>query len=134
MTKQYFSVILCKANYFTLICGENMFEKDWNISYLLDFYGDILPEKKRGVMEMYYNEDLSLSEIAEQIGISRQGVRDMIKKTEDELFFWEEKLGLAKRDLKLRERAERILSLLPREQNITSALESEIRSLLEDIR
>ena len=69
-----------------------MFEKDWNISYLLDFYGDILPEKKRGVMELYYNEDLSLSEIAEQIGISRQGVRDMIKKTEEELFFWEEKL------------------------------------------
>ena len=44
-----------------------MFEKDWNISYLLDFYGEILPEKKRGVMELYYNEDLSLSEIADQI-------------------------------------------------------------------
>lgn len=111
-----------------------MFEKDWNISYLLDFYGNILPEKKRSVMELYYNEDLSLAEIAEQIGISRQGVRDIIKKTEEELFFWEEKLGLVKRDLKLRNRAERILSLLPREQNITSDLESEIRSLLEDIR
>ena len=111
-----------------------MFEKDWNISYLLDFYGNILPEKKRGVMELYYNEDLSLAEIAEQIGISRQGVRDIVKKTEEELFFWEEKLGLVKRDLKLRDRAERILSLLPREQNITSDLESEIRSLLEDIR
>ena len=56
------------------------------------------------------------------------------KKTEEELFFWEEKLKLAKRDIRLRERAERILSLLPREQNITSELESEIRSLLEDIR
>ena len=111
-----------------------MFEKDWNISYLLDFYGEILSEKKRGVMELYYNEDLSLAEIAEQIGISRQGVRDMIKKTEEELFFWEEKLGLAKRDLELRGRAERILSLLREEQNLSSNLESEIRALLEDIR
>ena len=111
-----------------------MFEKDWNISYLLDFYGEILSEKKRGVMELYYNEDLSLSEIAEQIGISRQGVRDIVKKTEEELFFWEEKLGLAKRDLELRGRAERILSLLPQEQNMSSELESEIRALLEDIR
>ena len=111
-----------------------MFEKDWNISYLLDFYGEILSEKKRGVMELYYNEDLSLAEIAEQIGISRQGVRDIIKKTEEELFFWEEKLGLAKRDLELRGRAERILSLLHREQNVSPELESEIRALLEDIR
>ena len=83
---------------------------------------------------MYYNEDLSLSEIAEQIGISRQGVRDIVKKTEEELFFWEEKLGLAKRDLELRGRAERILSLLQREQNLSSELTSEIRALLEDIR
>ena len=134
MTKQIISAILCKANYFTLICGENMFEKDWNISYLLDFYGDILSEKKRSVMELYYNEDLSLSEIAEQFGISRQGVRDIVKKTEEELFFWEEKLGLAKRDLELRGRAERILSLLPREQNLSPELEGEIRALLEDIR
>ena len=59
-----------------------MFEKDLNISYLLDFYGDILPEKKRDVLTLYYNEDFSLSEIAEQIGISRQGVRDIIKKAE----------------------------------------------------
>ena len=79
MTKQNNSVILCKANYFTLICGEKMFEKDWNISYLLDFYGDILPEKKRSVMELYYNEDLSLSEIAEQIGISQAQVSRLEK-------------------------------------------------------
>ena len=134
MTKQTLSAILCKAIYFTAFCGENMFEKDWNISYLLDFYGEMLPEKKRSVMDLYYNEDLSLAEIAEQIGISRQGVRDIVKKTEEELFFWEERLGLAKRDLELRGRAERILSLLHKEQNLSSELESEIRSLLEDIR
>ncbi len=72
-----------------------MFEKNLNIGYLLDFYGELLPERKRTVMDMYYNEDLSLAEIASEIGISRQGVRDMIKKSEEELFFYEEKLGLA---------------------------------------
>ena len=74
-----------------------MFEKNLNIGYLLDFYGDILSERKRSVMDMYYNEDFSLAEIASEIGISRQGVRDMIKKSEEELFFYEEKLGLAKK-------------------------------------
>ena len=74
-----------------------MFEKNLNIGYLLDFYGDVLSERKRSVMDMYYNEDFSLAEIASEIGISRQGVRDMIKKSEEELFFYEEKLGLAKK-------------------------------------
>ena len=74
-----------------------MFEKNLNVGYLLDFYGDLLSERKRSVMDMYYNEDLSLAEIAAEIGISRQGARDIIKKSEDELFFYEERLGLAKR-------------------------------------
>ncbi len=74
-----------------------MFEKNLNIGYLLDFYGELLPERKRSVMDMYYNEDLSLAEIAAEIGISRQGVRDIIKKSEDELLFYENKLGLAAR-------------------------------------
>ena len=77
--------------------GLVMFEKDLQIGYLLDFYGDVLSERKRSVMDMYYNEDLSLAEIAAEIGISRQGVRDLIKKSEDELHFYEEKLGLAKK-------------------------------------
>ena len=74
-----------------------MFEKDLNIGYLLDFYGELLTERKRSVMEMYFNEDFSLAEIAEEIKISRQGVRDIIKKTEEELRFYEDKLGLAQK-------------------------------------
>ena len=74
-----------------------MFEKNLNIGYLLDFYGVLLPERKRSAMEMYYNEDLSLAEVAAEIGISRQGARDIIKKSEEELLFFEEKLGLAQR-------------------------------------
>lgn len=74
-----------------------MFEKDLMIGVLLDFYGELLPERKRLALDMYYNEDLSLGEIASEIGISRQGVRENIKKAQDELLFYESKLGLAKK-------------------------------------
>jgi len=74
-----------------------VFEKNLNIGFLLDFYGVLLSDRKRSVMDMYYNEDFSLSEVAEEIGISRQGVRDIIKKAEEELLFYEERLGLAKK-------------------------------------
>ncbi|MBQ7153009.1 MAG: HTH domain-containing protein [Clostridia bacterium] len=67
-----------------------MFEKNLGISRLLDFYGSILTDRKRDVLELYYNEDLSLGEIADNIGISRQGVRDLIKKAEAELVSFEE--------------------------------------------
>ena len=89
-----------------------MFEKDLQIGFLLDFYGDVLSERKRTVLDYYYNDDLSLAEIASEIGISRQGVRDLIKKAEEELHFYEEKLGLAARFRKTQNCAERLLSLL----------------------
>ena len=72
-----------------------MFEKNMGISYLLDFYGDVLDEHTHEVMTAYYDDDLSLSEVASLVGISRQGVRHIIKKGEEQLTFLEEKLGLA---------------------------------------
>ena len=71
--------------------------KNREISYLLDFYGDVLTDKQRDVMEQYYNDDFSLSEIAENFGISRQGVRDAIKRGETTMLELEEKIGFAKR-------------------------------------
>ena len=88
-----------------------MFEKDLKKAYLLDFYGDILTERKKEVLDMYYNEDLSLAEIAEQIGISRQGVRDLIKKAEEEIFFLEEKLGLAQKMSALKFHSDNMLAI-----------------------
>ena len=88
-----------------------MFEKNLEIGYLLDFYGDILPERRRDILDLYYNDDLSLSEIAEQMGITRQAVRDSIKKTEQELFFYEEKLGLRRRFTEAEIRVEKAISL-----------------------
>ena len=107
-----------------------MFEKNLNIAYLLDFYGEVLPERKRTVMEYYYQDDLSLAEIAEEIGISRQGVRDMIKKSEEELFFYEEKLHLAKRFSQAKQHADAALALC-REQNASPELVESIEKLLE---
>ena len=52
-----------------------------HVSLLLDFYGDILPERRYEMTSLYYNDDLSLSEIADICGISRQGVRDAVKKS-----------------------------------------------------
>ena len=74
-----------------------MFEKDMTVGLLLDFYGDVLSTHTRSLLSMYYGEDLSLAEIAESEGISRQGVRHAIKKGEEELRFLEEHLGLAAR-------------------------------------
>ncbi len=71
--------------------------KDLRISYLLDFYGDMLTDKQREVVELYYNEDLSLAEIAAISKITRQGVRDSIKRAESQLLEYEERLGLAQR-------------------------------------
>jgi predicted DNA-binding protein YlxM (UPF0122 family) len=85
------------------MCGRGGFTlaKNLDISMLLDFYGDMLTEKQRDVAEFYYNEDLSLAEIAEHSGITRQGVRDSIKRAEFQLLEYEEKLGLYGRFVKI---------------------------------
>ena len=85
-----------------------MFEKNMNISFLLDFYGDVLNEKQREILDLYYNEDLSLAEIALDEGITRQGVRDSIKKAETALLSFEEKLHLAERFSKIESSLEKI--------------------------
>ena len=72
-----------------------MFEKNMKIAYLIDFYADVLDDHTRDIMKAYYNDDLSLAEIAEDEGISRQGIRHIVKKGEDQLLFLESKLGVA---------------------------------------
>lgn len=89
-----------------------MFEKDLRIGFLLDFYGEVLTERKRTVLDLYYNDDLSLSEIADELGVSRQAVREMIGKASSELLFLEEKLKLAARFQETQSCAERLLRLL----------------------
>ena len=64
---------------------------------LLDFYGDMLTDKQKELFDLYYNEDLSLAEISENVGITRQGVRDSIVRAEHILRDMEEKLSLVRR-------------------------------------
>lgn len=82
--------------------------KNMEIAFLVDFYGDMLTEKQRDMIELYYDDDLSLSEIAENEGITRQGVRDSIKRAESQLLEMEDRLGLARRFRTVRESIEAI--------------------------
>lgn len=68
--------------------------KNMEVALLYDCYGELLTDKQRDMIEQYYHQDLSLSEIAENAGISRQGVRDSVKRAEVQLFDMEERIGL----------------------------------------
>lgn len=71
--------------------------KNYDIAVLLDFYGELLTEKRRDFINYYYNDDLSLAEIAENEGLSRQGVRDTVKKAEEQLLEYERILKTAEK-------------------------------------
>lgn len=77
-------------------------------SLLLDFYGELLTEKQRECCELHFNEDLSLTEIAEQCGISRQGVWDNLRRAEAALEEIEEKTGLIRRFSETQQRLEKL--------------------------
>ena len=82
---------------------------DIRITILYDFYGDMLTEKQRDFLNYYYNDDLSLAEIAENEGITRQGVRDAIKRAEAQLYDMEAKLGFVEKFEKIEARMNEII-------------------------
>ena len=71
--------------------------KSFKMCVLFDFYGKMLTERQYEVFDLYYNDDMSLSEISEIVGITRQGVRDLIVRSEKMLEDAEAKLGIAER-------------------------------------
>ena len=113
-----------------------MIDKVTEASLLFDFYGNLLSDRKRQVMELYYGEDLSLSEIADEFQISRSAVHDSLKSAEKSLEKYEAKLGLMKRFLQ-REDAireiEGIISQLVSEHQGDVELKSKLGNILEVI-
>ena len=85
--------------------------KDLSFSLLIDFYGNLLAPKMKDALDLYYNEDLSLSEIAQHMKITRQGVRDNIKRGEQFLTETEARLGFFRRYFKLDEQIDQIKNL-----------------------
>ena len=79
--------------------------KNLAVSQLLDVYGGLLGEKQRLLCELYFDEDLSLSEISENEGITRQGVRDALMRAQNQLSTYEEALGIIKKTEALRREA-----------------------------
>ncbi len=76
---------------------------------LYDYYGSLLTKRQQQIYEDAVSNDLSLSELAEEYGISRQGIHDLLKRCDKILAGYEEKLGCIERDRKLRQKAEQIL-------------------------
>lgn len=116
-----------------------MSDKTLEMTMLFDFYGDMLTEKQREYFDLYYNEDLSLGEIADNVGITRQGVRDIIVRAENTLLEFEKKTGIVAR---FEERSQKLSSAVEIARRIQyMASDSDIRkeadrliSLLNDMR
>ena len=87
-----------------------MKNQTYRMTMLFDFYGDILTPRQRELFDLYYNEDLSLAEIAENCGISRQGVRDVIVRAENAMTELEDKTGLVRRFLQMQQHVDRIIT------------------------
>ena len=107
-------------------------ENNIKISLLLDIYGKLLTEKQHNLLNDYYNNDLSLAEIAENENITRQAVRDNLKKGEKKLFYYEEKLEVMKKNI---EQEEQIASILSEINTLTEkSSDNEIASVLENVK
>ena len=85
--------------------------KNLYISSLLDIYGRFLSQKQKDLAEYYYNDDLSLAEIAENEGLTRQGVRDTIRRAQEQLAAYEARLHMAQTFRTLSQKAALLLSL-----------------------
>ena len=104
-------------------------------SMLLDFYGDLLTDRQRECYDLHYNDDLSLSEIAEHCGISRQGAWDNIRRASAAMEEFEEKTGLIGRFMKTEEELRRILLLLGEaEAGAAEEQRAGIRRIAEEVK
>lgn len=99
---------VCKAYKLYIKGGGDLKSQAYRMALLYDFYGDVLTDRQKEFYDLYYNEDLSLSEIAENNGITRQGVRDVIVRAEGILTDLEDKTGLIRRFHAMRKQLQQV--------------------------
>ena len=110
-------------------------EKDLSIGVLFDFYGSLLTEKQAMAVDYYYNQDFSLSEIAQELQVSRQGARDNIARGAEHLREWEKKLHAAERFAQVSEHVSQMERLLEQlSANIAAKMQSELWEHLRQIK
>jgi UPF0122 protein BACCAP_02086 len=116
--------------------GGDMKNQAFRMALLFDFYGDMLTDRQKEFFDLYYNEDLSLSEIAENYGITRQGVRDVIVRAEGIMQELEDKTGIIRRFQRMQEQfsdieraADGILAI-----NSEHSYDSDIETLATEIK
>lgn len=97
-----------------------MIEKLERVAMLFDFYGNLLTEKQQVVLSLHYEHDLSLGEIAEEYGVSRQAVHDILKRSEKVLERYEEKLGLVRKFTAEREKLDKVRNAALKTRRIKS--------------
>lgn len=121
-----------------------MKNQTYRMTMLFDFYGELLTERQREFFDLYYNEDLSLSEIAANTGISRQGVRDVIVRAEGIMQEMEDKTGIVRRFEEQRGHLDAIAAAAaevrtinalryfdPQVAQLTDQIDEEVRALMD---
>lgn len=112
-------------------------EKDLKHILLLDFYGDLLTEKQKQVMSLYYNNDVSLSEIAEELSLSRQAIYDTVKVSENSLNNFESKLKCVEKYLNNRKLIMDCLgeidNSLDKDNQLITNIKSKLNSVLDNL-
>lgn len=125
-----------KSDIIITVIGDRMMMDRIELSVLLDYYGKLLTEKQQKIMNLYYNEDLSLSEIAELNNTSRQAIYDLIKRCYKQLLTYEDKLCLMKQDIELESQINLIIDNLNKIQgsnNDDIKIIQDIKSILEKL-
>lgn len=110
-----------------------MMEDRVEISLLMDFYKPLLTEKQKNIMELYFEDDLSLAEIAELNNTSRQAIHDLLKRCYKQLLTYEEKLGLLQKSINREEKIIKLLKNFKEKYSISNKEYDMLKKELEDL-
>lgn len=131
----YNKIILSSFKLDSILFGDDMLNKLVEIGILFDFYGKLLSERQFTAIELYYIHNLSLAEIGEELGISRQSVYDTLKRAEEKLYEYERTLRLVKRYYYSRDEIDRLYDLIGDIEKESSYLKNQkIAEKLKELR